>query len=461
MAIAEQYVTQAKDLKTFFQNPDTFYPKFNMVGDIKKGWAEIEGMGLQMPKEMRDLLYGKIERLNSVKTLKEFMGVANKFNQYFRVSAMLTPGFVVRNAMTAAFNNIVYGTTLRDTDEAIRFATVLHRRGAEAAIASLDGLEREVVERAYKAALASGAGQTEMIIQPLAGERGAGRLLNSKPVKIWSTANHDTEMAARMAMALRGAKNGLTMDQIAADVTRYHFNYSDLSQLDEFAKVFIPFWTFASKNIPLQIANQISRPSAYRAYEALKRQMPVDQNMILPPWLEARDPLGAGSGGVINPDLPQVDMADQLRQFADPLRLASQMYPQYRLPIELLGDRKLSTAIPFSDKPQAVRGVTDLPSLLLSALTGQTVDTAEGTAMTSKGAYVLPQAIPFLGTLQRLLPQLGGDARLSERQGSSWAGALGVPYRAVPEEEQERTLTGREIALQNFLKDLQRRGYTS
>ena len=461
LAIAEQYVTQAKDLKTFFQNPDTFYPKFNMVGDIKKGWAEIEGMGLQMPKEMRDLLYGKIERLNSVKTLKEFMGVANKFNQYFRVSAMLTPGFVVRNAMTAAFNNIVYGTTLRDTDEAIRFATVLHRRGAEAAIASLDGLEREVVERAYKAALASGAGQTEMIIQPLAGERGAGRLLNSKPVKIWSTANHDTEMAARMAMALRGAKNGLTMDQIAADVTRYHFNYSDLSQLDEFAKVFIPFWTFASKNIPLQIANQISRPSAYRAYEALKRQMPVDQNMILPPWLEARDPLGAGSGGVINPDLPQVDMADQLRQFADPLRLASQMYPQYRLPIELLGDRKLSTAIPFSDKPQAVRGVTDLPSLLLSALTGQTVDTAEGTAMTSKGAYVLPQAIPFLGTLQRLLPQLGGDARLSERQGSSWAGALGVPYRAVPEEEQERTLTGREIALQNFLKDLQRRGYTS
>jgi hypothetical protein len=231
--------------------------------------------------------------------------------------------------------------------------------------------------------------------------------------------------------------------------------------LDEIAKVFIPFWTFASKNIPLQIVNQITRPSIYRAYESLKRQMPVDESIILPPWLAARDPLGAGGGGVLNPDLPQIDMADQLRQFADPLRLVSQMYPQYRLPIELLGDRKLSTGIPFSDKPQEVRGITDLPSLLLSALTGQTVDTATGTAMTSKGAYVLPQAIPFLGTLQRLLPQLGGDARLSERQGSSWAGALGVPYRQVTDAEQERTLTGREIALQNFLKDLQRRGYTS
>ena len=460
LAIGEQYLGTAMGVKNLFENPpEGMFTK--MVDDIKDGWVAIENTGLQMPKEIADMLYGKIERLNSVKSLKEFMGIAGKFNQYFRVSAMLTPGFVVRNAMTAAFNNLVYGATLLDTQEAIKFATVLHRRGAEAALASLTGVERELVERAYKGALVSGAGQTESIIQPLAGERGAGKLLNSKPVKIWSTANHDTEMAARMAMALRGAKNGLTVDQIAADVTRYHFNYSDLSQLDEIAKVFIPFWTFASKNIPLQIVNQISRPSVYRAYESLKRQMPVDESIILPPWLEARDPLGAGGGGVLNPDLPQVDMADQLRQFADPLRLVSQMYPQYRLPIELMGDRKLATGIPFSDKPQEVRGITDLPSLLLSALTGQTVDTATGTAMTSKGAYVLPQAIPFLGTLQRLLPQLGGDAKLSERQGSSWAGALGIPYRQVTEAEQERTLTGREIALQNFLKDLQRRGYTS
>lgn len=460
LAIAENNLSTIGGMLDVYKNPpNSFYG--NIVADIKKGWKEIENTGIQMPKEMHDLLFSRIEKLNSVKSLKEFMSVANKFNQYFRVSAMLTPGFVVRNAITAAFNNLVYGATFRDTEEAIRFATILHRRGAEAAIASLDNLDRGLVERAYKAALASGAGQTEMIIQPLAGERGAGRLLNSKPVKIWSTANHDTEVAARMAMALRGAKNGLTIDQIAADVSRYHFNYGDLSQLDEIAKVFIPFWTFASKNIPLQIANQVSRPSTYRAYEALKRQMPVDQNMILPDWLAARGPLGAGAGGVLNPDLPQVDMADQLRQFADPLRLASQMYPQYRLPIELLGSRKLSTGIPFSDKPQPVRGITDLPSLLLSALTGQTVQTADGLAMTSKGAYALPQAIPFLSTLQRLIPQLGGDPKAMERQGSSIASALGIPYREVSKADQERTLTGREIALQNFLKDLQRRGYMS
>jgi hypothetical protein len=461
-AITEQYLGTAMGVKNLFENPpEGMFTK--IVEDIKDGWVAIENTGLQMPKEIADLLYGKIERLNSVKSLKEFMGIANKFNQYFRVSAMLTPGFVVRNALTAAFNNIAYGATLLDTQEAIKFATILHRRGADAALASLNNVERELVERAYKGALASGAGQTEMIIQPLAGERGAGRLLNSKPVKIWSTANHDTEMAARMAMALRAAKNGKTVDQIAADVTRYHFNYSDLSQLDEFAKVFIPFWTFASKNIPLQIVNQITRPSVYRAYESLQRQMPPEEDMILPEWLARRNPLGlgAGSSGVLNPDLPQIDMADQLRQFADPLRLVSQMYPQYRLPIELLGDRKLSTGIPFSDKPQAVRGVTDLPSLLLSALTGQTVDTADGLAMTSKGAYVLPQAIPFLGTLQRLIPQLGGDPKALERQGSSIASALGLPYREVSDADQERALTGREIALQNFLKDLQRRGYTS
>lgn len=453
------YRGMAGMLDVYKNPPNSFYG--NIVPDIKKGWVELQNMGIQMPKEIYDMLFARVDKLNTAKGLKEYLGFMTKFNQYFRVSAMLTPGFIVRNAMTAAFNNFVYGATLRDADEAIRFAAVLHRRGAGAALKSLDNVDRDIVERAYKGVLASGVGQTEDIIQPLMGERSVGKLLNSRVVKGWSTANHDTEVAARMAMAIRGAKNGLTIDQIAADVSRYHFNYGDLSQLDEIAKVFIPFWTFASKNIPLQIANQLARPSVYRAYESVKRQAPVDENMILPNWLAAREPLGAGEGGVINLDLPQVDMADQLRQFSDPLRLASQLYPQFRLPIELMGDRKLATGIPFSDKPQEVRGITDLPSLLLSALTGQTVDTATGTAMTSKGAYALPQAIPFLSTLQRLLPQLGGDAKYTERQGSSWAGALGVPYRAVSAEEQERTLTGREIALQNFLKDLQRRGYTS
>lgn len=437
--------------------PSSFYG--NIEKDIREGWAAIEGLGIQMPKELGDLLFGRIADLGTKQGFTEMFDIFKKFNQFFRVTAMLTPGFIVRNSYTAAFNNFAFGCTLRDTDEGIRFATVLHRRGAKAALDSLPEAGRETTELAYKAVLAAGLNQTEDIIQPVVQATRQSRLLNNRVVRTWSKGNQDVETAVRMTLALRAAKNGMTLDEITAAVARYHFNYADLSTLDEYAKVFLPFWTFASRNIPLQITNQIMRPAVYRAYESVQRQYPADEDLIMPEWLARREPLGFGRNAVINPDLPQIDMADQIRQFSDPLRLLSQFYPQYRLIPELAGNRMYGTGVPFSSKLEPVRGPLDYPSALLGLLTGQTVQTAEGPALTSKGSYLLPQIFPTLATAQRLLPQLGGQARYQERQGSSIAGALGVPYRAISPEEEERTLTGREIQLQNLLKELQKRGY--
>ena len=437
--------------------PPSFYG--NIVKDVRDGWVAIENLGVQMPKELSDMLFSKIDTLGTKAGQNKFFQFFRQWNQFFRVTAMLSPGFIVRNAYTGAFNNFVAGGTIEDTVQAIRFATVLQRRGLDAALDSIPEMARADVELAYRGVIASGGGQTLDIIQPMVDTAKTNRLMNNRVVKAWSTSNENLEIGLRMSMALRGVKNGLDLDQIGAMVTRYHFNYQDLSKLDEYAKLFVPFWTFASKNIGLQFANQFSRPSMYLGYEKLKDSMPVDENLILPEWLARREPLGLTSGVVLNPDLPQVDMADQLRNFSDPLRLLGQAYPQYRLIPELAGNRMFNTGIPFSQKLQPVRGPADYPSALLGMLTGQTVDTPEGKALTAKGAYVLPQAIPLLGTLQRLLPSLGGQAKYAERQGSSWAGFLGAPIRGVSAEEQERTLTGREIALQKLIDDLQRRGY--
>lgn len=437
--------------------PPSFYG--NIVKDVKDGWVAIENLGVQIPKELSDMLFSRIDALGTKVGQNQFFQFFRQWNQFFRVTAMLSPGFIVRNAYTGAFNNFVAGGTIEDTVQAIRFATVLQKRGLDAALDSIPEMARADVELAYRGVIASGGGQTLDIIQPMVDTAKTNRLMNTRLVKAWSTSNENLEIGMRMSMALRGVKNGLDLDQVGALVTRYHFNYQDLSTLDEYAKLFVPFWTFASKNIGLQFANQFARPSMYLSYEKLKDSMPVDENLILPEWLARREPLGLTSGMVVNPDLPQVDMADQIRNFSDPLRLLGQTYPQYRLIPELAGNRMFGMGIPFSQKLQPVRGPADYPSALLGMLTGQTVDTPEGKALTSKGAYVLPQAIPLLGTLQRLLPQLGGQAKYTERQGSSWAGFLGAPVRGVSAEEQERTLTGREISLQRLVDELQRRGY--
>ena len=444
---------------SFYYNelPSSFYG--NIVKDVKDGWVAIENLGIQMPKELSDMLFSKIDTLGTKVGQSQFFQFFRQWNQFFRVSAMLSPGFIVRNGYTGAFNNFVYGCTLEDTAQAIRFATVLQKRGIDAALDSLPEIGREGVELAYRGVIASGGGQTLDIIQPMIDTAKTNRMMNTRLVKGWSKSNENLEIGLRMSMAIRGVKNGLDLDQIGGAVTRYHFNYQDLSKLDEYAKLFVPFWTFASKNIGLQFANQLARPSMYLSYEKLKDSMPVDENLILPEWLARREPLGLTSGTVLNLDLPQVDMADQIRNFSDPLRLLGQMYPQYRLIPELAGNRMYNTGIPFSQKLQPVRGPLDYPSALLGMLTGQTVDTADGKALTAKGAYVLPQALPLLGTLQRLLPNFGGQSKYQDRQGSSWAGWAGVPVRGVTAEEQENTLVGREIALQNLIKDLQRRGY--
>ena len=262
-----------------------------------------------------------------------------------------------------------------------------------------------------------------------------------------------------MGMGLRAARRGYDLEQIASTIAFFHFDYTDMSKLDEIARVFVPFWTFASRNIPLQIIMQVSRPSMYRAYESFQRNMPVDEQTVLPLWLARRGPLGLTPGVVLNPDLPQLDMEEQISQFIDPIRLLSQLYPQYRLPIELAGNRQLALDIPFSEKPQPLRGPLDIPAGLIGALTGQGMETATGPAISSKLAYALPSAIPTLGTLQRLIPQLGGQERYGERQVSSIATALGLPIRQIPAGEQERELKRREFALKDYLDSLQRRGF--
>ena len=439
--------------------PKDFYGVLR--AEVRDGYRAITGLGVQMPEEEYARLFGKLDALQTPAGQQQFFKMFRQYNQFFRVSAMLTPGFVVRNSLTGAVNNFVLGATLADTAEGILFSQVLRKDGLEAALKSLRNVSDEETLQAWEMVVGSGISQTNDIVQPIVDAAKSNRLMGSRPVKSWTSANHHTEVALRMTAALRGVKNGLDLDAGTQMVSRYHFNYGDLSKLDEYAKLFVPFWTFASRNIPLQFVNQLTRPSVYRAYERVREEYPVDPSVVLPEWLSRRNPIGLGGTMVLNPDLPWIDMQDQVGQFSDPLRLLGQMYPQYRLIPELAGNRMFGTGIPFSSKTEPIRGPLDYPSALLGALTGQTKMTADGLQMTSKGSYLLPQAFPTLATLQRLIPELGGQERYVGRAGSSRLGFLGAPIRTVSEEEQARTLTGRELKIQAVIADLRKRGYIS
>lgn len=432
-----------------------------IVDKIEEGWKGLEQLGIQIPKEQYDALWARAQELRTPQGIQTLNRMFRLYNQFFKVTAMLTPGFIVRNAYSAAFNNFVAGVGFRDTKDAIAFVRAITKFGYEKALASLPEAERTIFAEAYRAVTATGAGMTrDLISEPIVTGR-MERFMNLKGVRKWEKTNASTESAVRLALGLKVVRDGGTMEQAAATIGRFHFDYTDLSKLDRAAKQFVPFWLWTTRNIPLQIVNQAIRPGMYNAYESLRRQMPVDDNLVLPKWLARRGPLGLGGGSVLNTDLPFVDLQEQIKQLSDPLLLLSQLYPQYKLPIELAGGRRLSTGAPFSDQPQPVSGVLDLPGGIIAALAGQGTDLAGGGyGASEKIQYALTSLIPTLGQVQRLAPQLGGSPRYGERQASSiLSTVLGLPYRGVPLSEQERELRSRQFAIRDYLKKLEQQGY--
>ena len=424
-----------------------------------KGWEKIESLGIQMPPELRDRMFARVRELETPQGTNEFMKLYERYNRFFKVTAMLSPGFIVRNSYTAAFNNFVAGVSLKDTSAGLAFATRMWKDGLDVALKSVPAPKRDLYRRAVEVTFATGAGQTtDDIISP-ALQNGA-KWLNRRPVSSWSKMNEATEVGFRMGMALSSLNKGLDFDRAVGVVSRFHFDYSDLSKLDEVARKFIPFWIFASRNIPLQITNQIARPSMYRTYEKMQNNFPTEEGMIMPQWLERRKPIGLGGGSVLNLDLPQVDMAEQISMFTDPARLLSQFNPLVKLPMELSGGRQYATDTPFKDKPVMLNGPTDIPAWLAGLIRGGSGRTPDGQFYTSdKAQYAVTNLLPTLGQLQRLIPEIGGKDSYKDRSTSSRFAYFGLPFRQVTPQEKSNELTRRQFLIQEYLSGLTKTGY--
>lgn len=441
----------------------------NLVEMIEEGWTNISSLGVKIPTDMEEMLFSKVRSLKNPSEFKKLKDMYFSYHNFFKITAMLSPGFIVRNSYTAAFNNFVAGVTPKEVMQGIRFARSVMKDGLDTALNKVPASQRGAYEQAYQASVATGAGMTvDDFIMPVPDGK-VSRLLNSKVVKKWSSANEGVELAARFSLGLSAVKRGAEFDDVVATIRRYHFDYSDISTLDEIAKTVVPFWIFASRNIPLQLVNQISRPKVYNMYESMQRNMQVEEeDVTLPRWLAERGPLalnklipGIPGDVVLNPDLPQLDMSEQIRMFTDPMRLVSQFNPAVKLPIELLGNRQLGLNIPFKQKPSDVRGPLDWPAYLAGMPFGQSgsYGGTGGKYTSDKAAYAIPNLLPTLAQLQRLIPQLGGKESYLDRQASSYAGYFGLPFRRVSQAEQFNENIRRQFAISDYLSKQTRTGY--
>jgi hypothetical protein len=470
---------------------------------VLEGWEAILGLGVQAPEQLLSVWKPNLQKMLA----KSNAGMTQRFlaasRDLFKTYAITSVGFVVRNSYSSMFMNAVAGVDGMTAVNGVKAMNALNKYGPAKWLDELgimDPVLRGQYEQALKAAIATGlqGSFTDLREPVLAGTLGERviNLLNKTGLDSTSLgtrmqpaaenaadfvrrqgfstnsytrgvrrANTRVEAAVRFPMALDTILKNGSYDDAVARVTRYHFDYSDLSKLDEVALQFVPFWIWTTRNIPNQITNQFMRPNAYNIFEKVQQTLPVDSKQVLPEWQESREPLGFGRFNVpllgegyytSQPDMPQQRLQEGLRSILDPRRLIGQAYPFVKLPVEYFAGKQLGIDVgPFPERTPA-RGLELAAVNVLESIGFDPIYDKEGNkTIAGFTQYALGNAIPLISRIQRLSGgSLGGKENYATRTGQSWLNELGIPITIIKDNNVRSEFINRQFTLKDLTKEL-------
>lgn len=350
-------------------------------------------------------LFQNAQRMSDIEFAKRARQLAQDYIRFSKTYLTMRPGFHVRNAISnmyqfvAAGGNPVVGRQGVKLQAAIndgikagktvkQVATEIVDAGKLVAKPANSRARLELIdslEEAINFSGATGFGQFGEIAEELGiGRRGF--LATGEPRNIASSAVGSVAQASRKAgtfienqfrfgLMWDGIMKGLTPQQAAARVNKYLIDYSDFSKADRIARQVFPFWTFMSRNAPLQMEMMFTNPKAYQWYSAFRRNLEDERTeeeggLIIPSYERERGVFatkeeGFGAllpGTVIRPGLPFEGGGEEILStlIEDPTKILASVNPLFRAPVEafLRGERgeKFFTGgkvVPFeeSDRP--------------------------------------------------------------------------------------------------------------
>lgn len=495
--------------------------------DLREGWTAIkQQMNTQVSPELRAQIEGVYENL--IADLKDIVDkqpnllgqLYRESLQYFKSTAVLTAGFTVRNAITAAWNNWINGVTLEQYREAAAFGRLVNTNGLDGAYKAWErraftravegkGMRKmsatdarayargEVarMRSALDAVFATGGGKNVDEIIPVVGRKNRRTFENRAADAVAAggdyvfrpfagrlsagarRANETVELyVARLPLALNGMDQGFSTAANAARIARNQFDYTDLSQFDEAAKLFIPFWVFATRNIPLQVVNRAITPIRFEAYRKLAEMEEYDPELAQ--WRRERNPIPL-FGKFLDLDLPFQTLDQQFGQFTSLAGVLGQTAPSIRTPIELATGQRIAfgSAYPYSqDYTPAAAG--DILGLLAAGLAGDVARDVSGD-LVAREATVQPiqSSFPAVQNVQRYLGTLinavggdrtsaagrivGGQEQYYERDtGDEALRFLGINLRGVSPAEASSTNRATIAQINELERELRRLGFT-
>lgn len=397
-----------------------------------------------------------VQSFNRIKTAaydKNFWPFIDTMTNLFKTYATLTPGFHTRNFMSAAFMNSVEGVPMRTQYEGARLMSKYLRAANPDEWLAKQSAD---IQEAFKAAFGSGIGgrYSERGI----GRRGTARARASeKAFDNWLTRNLGqkaggwVEGAVRLPVALDSIRRGGNVSDALNRVTRTHFDYSQVSRFDERMKRLIPFWTFMSRNLPLQLTSMYTKPRTYAKYKSFIRNFSGTPEENEPDYFGEVGAFRFGDtnlGGLpmyLQPDLAHTRLEEDIDKLLnvteDPGRLFTDFTPLLTVPAEYMFGKDLYTGRTYNEDDVRTTGLLEKPiEMLARIMPGQSVQTEGGnTAVSERFINAFRSMIPVYDRAVRLAPgavtgQSSSDA--NNRQIESYLRFLGVPVRQLSPEQQ-------------------------
>ena len=423
---------QNQGLKAFVTSPDTNWGTI-VVQPFMDGWEKAAKKSGWFDNRSAigaghlSGLYGNKEAVALINALDRFKvaGVAQDMSSFmkgytgfFRAYATLSPGFHVRNSISNIFsvfaaggdlNNMRKGFNMwRSFSEQLKMgATELDNAGAiDRFVARLPDADKEIGRAAAQIVLGLGHGKVDNALEGFI--RTGNKLKDNALLDFSRTTGHRIEGSARFMLAYDSLAKGLSVEEAFNKTRRYLIDYGEHTILDESMREIIPFWTWMSRNLPLQIMNRWANPKPYMIYEHFVHNFsqPESDGNLVPSYLKGA--VNFGGGNVFAPDLPHLSADKTIRDIQDPRRLLSMVNPGVRIPMEMLTNQNTFTNKPFKNDYVKLDGALSAVQPLLE-LMGQVEHDARGNPVArSKAVYALQGMIPMLGQAERVMSSPGG-----------------------------------------------------
>ena len=379
-----------------------------------------------------------------------------KWNSYWKPLATTSPGFHARNNYNNVMAMALGGATVRGmgqgTDMAIRWFTKLSDNVQwEDFVKTLTEEEQYLANGARYGQFASGGGafgdipEAENIVQ---------RRWVVKKSRGFGVKSDDF---ARFVFSYDAMVQGFSPEQAGIRTKRFYFDYQDVSTVDEFMRLIVPFWMWTSRNTITQFQNMWMNPRAYAKWNSVKRNFSGDDDDEIVPrgWAEmSAIKLPFGKDLYAIPDIGPARYQQQLAMLQSPSKFLGDVNPMLRVPLEIAFNKKAYTGGPISKGPLQTSGYG-----VASAL--QPLAQKVGLGQTGQGGqkfinpyllYFMTALNPPLSVLERMNPSQGGTAEGGFNTNAAF-GWLGSPIKKRTPEMENNELLRRLFEMQKMSKD--------